>query len=378
MGLRVGQEFASYAAFEIALRKYENESFANFAVSSSVPLKRTNQITNLEVENFKYQRIYLVCKLSGTHTNRSENIVRNASTYKQGCESLITVVLKKSANRRFLQVTKLNGEHNHMRNEALYQSMPKQRREVVQNASELLARALKTRPNYQLLQREISLGGPKKGSCKRKDLYNANAKNKSFTGSNDLEKLVNDLLKVNGAVVKIVRNTENELEGVFFQDEHMKQYFDAYPEILMFDGTYSLNDRRMPLIILLIVDGNGESQIAGLFLVRSENLAILSTMFREFKNENEKWDKIEVVITDKAITNLQVVEEHFPQAVHQLCIFHTKQIFLREITTQKRKITHQQRADCLAILNGMVFAKSQADYDAQYVKLQNTRCPGMF
>lgn len=146
----------------------------------------------------------------------------------------------------------------------------------------------------------------------------------------------------------------------------------------MFGATYSLNDRRMPLVILLVVDGNGESQIAGLFLVRSENLPILNTMFREFKSENEKCDKIEVIVTDKAMANLNVVEQHFPQAAHQLCIFHTKQIFLREITTRKRNINHQQRAECLSILNNMIFAKSQADYDAQYVKLQNTRCPGMF
>lgn len=213
---------------------------------------------------------------------------------------------------------------------------------------------------------------------KRKDLYNFNAKNKPFTGSNDLEKLVHELESVGVAAVKIVHNSANELEGVYFQDERMQKYFDTYPEILMFDGTYSLNDRRMPLLILMVVDGNGESQIAGFFIVKSENLSILTTMFQQFKVENTKWDKIEVIITDKAMTNLKVVENLFPQAAHQLCIFHTKQIFLREITTRKRKITEQQRADCLAILNKMIFAKSQTEYDAQYVNLRNAQCPGMF
>lgn len=49
---------------------------------------------------------------------------------------------------------------------------------------------------------------------------------------------MNELQKVNGSVVKIVRNSEDELDGVFFQDEHMKKYFNSFPEI----GTYVRRD----------------------------------------------------------------------------------------------------------------------------------------
>lgn len=70
------------------------------------------------------------------------------------------------------------------------------------------------------------------------------------------------------------------------QDARMKAYFDHYPDLLMFDGTFGLNDRRMVLIILLVVDGNGESQIVGLFLVKSENAAIFKEVFQAFKADN--------------------------------------------------------------------------------------------
>ena len=43
--------------------------------------------------------------------------------------------------------------------------------------------------------------------------------------------------------------------------------FQAYPEVLMVDATYKLNDLRLPLFVLLVIDGNGESEVCGLFLV---------------------------------------------------------------------------------------------------------------
>lgn len=66
----------------------------------------------------------------------------------------------------------------------------------------------------------------------------------------------------------------------------------------MFDGTYKLNNARMPLVILLIVDGNGESQIAGLTIVKSENEDTFLQFFEEFKKENVRHGDIEVIMSD--------------------------------------------------------------------------------
>lgn len=215
----------------------------------------------------------------------------------------------------------------------------------------------------------MSKSNTEKYQVKRKDIYNFNAKNKQSTGINDLEKVVNELRKVDGAAVKIVHNNQKELQGIFFQDQRMKKYFDVYPEILMFDATYSLNDRHMALVILLIMDGNGESQIVAMFIVISENDNIMTEMFRQFKDENKNWAKIEVIMTDKAMVNLNVARTEFPNAVHHLCIFHVQQIFIREIQTKKREITADQRAQCLSVLNNMIYADSEAEYNRLYDEL---------
>ena len=53
--------------------------------------------------------------------------------------------------------------------------------------------------------------------------------------------------------------------GLFFQDALMKYSFNCYPEVILFDATYKLNELRMPLYLMLAIDGNGQSEIVSLF-----------------------------------------------------------------------------------------------------------------
>ena len=57
---------------------------------------------------------------------------------------------------------------------------------------------------------------------------------------------------------------------LFFQDKIMKVTSAAYPELIIVDATYKLNELLIPLYLNLIVDGNGQSGIAGLYLISLE------------------------------------------------------------------------------------------------------------
>ena len=47
-----------------------------------------------------------------------------------------------------------------------------------------------------------------------------------------------------GASVNVVVSGNNVMQGIFFQDEEMKQAFSAYPELLCIDATYKLLELR--------------------------------------------------------------------------------------------------------------------------------------
>ena len=79
-----------------------------------------------------------------------------------------------------------------------------------------------------------------------------------------------------GSSVHVMTNDQKELLGAHFQDDQMKKAFDAYTEILFIDATYKLLELRFPLYIILIEDGNGQSEIAAAFLLLEEKKTSLS------------------------------------------------------------------------------------------------------
>ena len=91
------------------------------------------------------------------------------------------------------------------------------------------------------------------------------------------------------------------LQAIYFQTEDMKETFKAYPELILIDSTYKLNDLGMPLFVLLAVDGNGESEIVSLWFVANEQRSTLSSLLTHFKDQNGNWMNICAIISDKDI-----------------------------------------------------------------------------
>ena len=90
-----------------------------------------------------------------------------------------------------------------------------------------------------------------------------------------------------------------EFTGLFFQYNIMKIISAACPELIIVDATYKLNELRMPLYLILIVDGNGQSEIVGLYLTSLETREAISEMVRWFKIHNSPWKSTRVFLTDK-------------------------------------------------------------------------------
>ena len=157
-----------------------------------------------------------------------------------------------------------------------------------------------------------------------------------------------------------------DFRGIFFQDHHMKTVFDSYPEVLLFDATYKLTELRMPLYLLMAIDGNGHSEIVGLYLTVSETAASLKGMLQAFKKHNNSWTRTVVIMTDKDMTERMTLSEEFPEAALQLCLFHTLRSFKREFSLDKLGLRPGMRDAILDLLAKMAHAKSPQVFDEQY------------
>ena len=70
--------------------------------------------------------------------------------------------------------------------------------------------------------------------------------------------------------MEVLVNESNLLVGIYFQDVEMKQIFSAYPELICIDATCKLLELRFPVYIMLVEDGNGQSEIVAVFLLMEE------------------------------------------------------------------------------------------------------------
>ena len=70
--------------------------------------------------------------------------------------------------------------------------------------------------------------------------------------------------------MKVAKDGSDVLSSVYFQTQKHKNTIAWYPELVLIDATYKLNNLRMPLYVMMVVDGNGETEVIALWLVVHE------------------------------------------------------------------------------------------------------------
>ena len=146
----------------------------------------------------------------------------------------------------------------------------------------------------------------------------------------------------------------------------MRDIFSAYPELVRVDATYKLLELRFPVYVMLVEDGNGQSEIAAMFMLLEENEVSIACMVDFFKKHNSRWESVRVIMADKDMTEQEVFASAFPQAKLLICLYHTFRSFRREIVTEKMGITSGQRNMCLDMLQQMAYATSEEGYSDIY------------
>ncbi|XP_037047881.1 uncharacterized protein LOC119082467 [Bradysia coprophila] len=144
--------------------------------------------------------------------------------------------------------------------------------------------------------------------------------------------------------------------------------FDKFPDLLLIDATYKLNKRRIPLFIILIVDDNGESEIACLWFIKSESIECITPMIDAFKELNPSWVRTKVIISDKDLAERTVFSQMFNGIPIQICLFHALRNFNREITTVQRELV-------LELLSKMAYSRSVSEYEILYRELVEMKVP---
>ncbi|XP_065679758.1 zinc finger SWIM domain-containing protein 1 [Hydra vulgaris] len=368
----IGRAFSSFGDLKKAIETLQKTTYSQFYIKDSrsiaSALKRTpGKIIKPEL---KYSYIVFACIAGGKKfVSKSKGRRPNQSTFKMNCPVEIILTVEKDGS--CLKVASLNMNHNHQCSKVAFSHLPHQRK-LTGSASDEAVKLLKMRCNKIILQNHLKNITGK--VITGRDLSNIKAKHVTYSiEKNNVESIVKKLQNNEGSTTEVIADENNNLLGIFYQDQAMKDCFSAFPEMLFIDSTYKLNNLNMPLYILLGEDGNGHSEIFATFLVANEEKKMIELMIRIFKKVNPNWEKTLNIMSDKDMTERQILGIEFPQANLHLCLFHVLRTFRRELTLEKMGITSEQRRLCLEILQKMTYAKTEEDYANLYQSLKSTK-----
>ena len=95
---------------------------------------------------------------------------------------------------------------------------------------------------------------------------------------------------------------------------------------------------------MMVVDGNGQSEIVYVFVTVLETEESMNKMVEVFKLHNPAWVSSTVLISDKDYNERAVFTKEFPGICLQLCLFHVLRSFRRKITCDKMGIRARERS----------------------------------
>lgn len=180
---------------------------------------------------------------------------------------------------------------------------------------------------------------------------------------------------ISGAKVNILQES-GEYRGLYFSTEDMRQDMAQYPKIVFIDGTYNLFKRCVTLMLIVVENAHGETKIGGVGMLANEQRETIKWFINCFKDSNiDAVLRIRSFITDKDLTERNVIAEVFPNVPMYICMYHTLRTFGRQVTTQSMSISSEKRDTFLKLLDNLVKSKTEKDYKSNYQELCKTAAP---
>ena len=107
----------------------------------------------------------------------------------------------------------------------------------------------------------------------------------------------------------------------------MRRAFLAWSEIIFIDGTYNVLRLGYTLILIVVEDSNGNSEIVSVGILNEETETNFEWLIETFKNKNiEACKNLKCIMADKDGVARKVMKKMFDIPMY-ICILHVLKIF---------------------------------------------------
>ena len=101
--------------------------------------------------------------------------------------------------------------------------------------------------------------------------------------------------------------------------------------------------------LLLVIDEDGLSETAALFILPDELKSTVENILKVYLKHNELWTETKVIMSDKDFVEKEAFSKCFVNASLLICLYYTLRSFRGEVTCEKMGITSAERLLCLEI-----------------------------
>ncbi|CAF1023307.1 unnamed protein product [Brachionus calyciflorus] len=175
----------------------------------------------------------------------------------------------------------------------------------------------------------------------------------------------------NSIELKLTMNSENVetiLDCIFIQLNSMKQWYKNYPEIIHIDTTFNLNLEKFDLLTMLAQDSNLKGVPIAYCFIRSETNENLNWIYSTFSKYNDII-KNKVIMVDKDLSNIDILERVFICSRILLCTFHALKYIKTKINAEKVEMKKKEKI--MGIFRKILYSETEASADKYTIKLKN-------
>ncbi|POM79893.1 Hypothetical protein PHPALM_2336 [Phytophthora palmivora] len=393
--------FHSWEEFDEAFDEFQRVSFQQFSKRTSTSVatrnkqivrtteerradgKKSRKEVILIPEKWETYSKTLVCTHGQPYEPRGVGKRNHRKVRDTKCSARVNVCVTATARGRWVLRAKATGDHNHDLNRHLWESYAENRVVTDSRLKNDVVVMHKAGANaYGILQYLRERTGHKfsfgvdlvnrtdfgKKTILR-DVHNMVQRHKQQeqAGFSDAQRafaVLEEFCRQNDAnSAEVVLDTETNIARIAtFQTARMKRLFKAFPEVVMVDTTYTThntNASRYKLFSFVVHDVFGKGQYVHHSLVDSEHKDNLRRVVEIFKENNPDWTKVQVVMSDKAVHEKDVLHEMLPQARQLLCQWHV----ITWLKKQTARLAKPVKKEVKALMRLLVYAESRQEYD---------------
>ncbi|DBA01520.1 TPA: hypothetical protein N0F65_004870 [Lagenidium giganteum] len=372
----------SWAEFRDYFKEYQSTTFQVLKIYETVNCElRNKRIDDMKwagtdaapyvpLEWQKYERKF-ACTHGIKPRSRGVQVRPHQMVRYTGCPFHLTVQLVKDASdsgfdqQWCLEVKNACYEHNHM---------------VAKEAFLRLTRSSNIKDRDTMIRAQAMI----QGGSKRSLIYDFLLESNENMGKRDVDNLIyraksrgkgtTDDVAVAEIVARFLVEDENNAATIdesssghtaviSLKSRHMREMFARFPELILVDCTHKTNRYNYQLCTIMVVDEFGHGQVVQHSVLDTNSNWHMERVLAHFLRVNDCVQKTEIVMVDKALNEIKVIERSMPQVKVLICLFHVLKYLSKECKDLKYgKLSSEDQDALLDLVHAMVYATSKEDY----------------